>query len=551
MSGSEATEEDPFIANDSSLSAVDAEIEKSVGSKNSEETADVNDGDAKKDPDAIESTNSLFEVSMEDAEKEEKPAESTEGEEEGKPIQDENEKSPMNLIHNKNKGNRRPPVQKKKLFTAADLKNALKMSDDDKEQKKSEDSEKKTSKLNEGDADTESSELILPSKFKAEKEKEKRKTSVIKNVDATSTEASNASYNSDSESAASPLPLRTSSLKDPASVFEDMIMRQVEYLLADVKVSFLNEFRVLVDEACGIDRAIDKCISEMVREMRGLVRKENFEVDKPEIDVASLFEQLSGVVPKSPSIPVEASGEGSLGRFKTDSSRFIDQAGTFVSEMTSVRAQIMETRMKTTEAAPSRKSEKNVLGDLEIRKMEIDWERQHLEKLTSEMRIKVIEERERNIMLIKDTDSETGEPMHSQMESIIKDLEPHKRRGPVTQMNNFVSKGKSSADEIVLRIRQLWTKVGRFAKVMSIIESHPDPMLTPMELPMESPISTSMQSPVVMRPPVQAPMLEPLVPIPGQSMVANVQARLTEIRKRRAERMRGVRQITAEITSDI
>lgn len=444
--------------------------------------------------------------------------------------------TPMSLIHNNKKGKRRPPMQRMGLLSALDLKNALNDSNDEgsphNEAASSSGSARSVSDLLDDPDLSHSSEPKEPKRPHKSKEKKPKAKSRPKEP----SEESEISFNSDdSESpVASPQETRERPKRPRSTIeqIEDSILGQLNDALSYLKRTFIDEFRDLVDAACGIDRPIKACLSELQRDLRELFDTESSSVVLPTLDVGSYFDQLQGTIPRNSTPGDTRPDDGSvIQQLKTNGVRFLDDSRALLNELTSERAQVMQLRAELGTDSGAQESKRAMADELETRSLQIDWERQHVERLVQEMRVRVIDQRERGMMLIKDS-GEDGEPgWRADLETITESLREMKGRDAVSRTKAFAAKGRSSTDEILVMAGQLWARVGRFSKVMSII-SQPQP-----------PMAFEAQ-------PVQYVQAQP-PPVERQSVVDSVQVRLAEIRKRRAATMRGVREITAELAADI
>ena len=447
------------------------------------------------------------------------------------------EPTPLSLIHNNKKGKRRPPMQRMGLLSALDLKNALKDSNDEgsphNEAASSSGSARSVSDLLDDPDLSHTSEPKEPMRPHKSKEKKPKAKSRPKEP----SEESEISFNSDdSESpVASPRETRERPKRPKSTIeqIEDSILGQLNDALSYLKRTFIDEFRDLVDAACGIDRPINACLSELQRDLRELFDADSSAVVLPTLDVSSYFDQLQGTIPRNTTTSGDPRPDDAsvIQQLKTNGVRFLDDSRALLNELTSERAQVMQLRAELGTDSDAQGSKRAMADELETRSLQIDWERQHVERLVQEMRVRVIEQRERGMMLIKDS-GEEGEPgWRADLETITESLREMKGRDAISRAKAFGAKGRSSTDEIVVMAGQLWARVGRFSKVMAIISQPQPPM------PFEAQ-------------PVQYVQVQP-PPMERQSVVDSVQVRLAEIRKRRAATMRGVREITAELAADI
>jgi hypothetical protein len=294
---------------------------------------------------------------------------------------------------------------------------------------------------------------------------------------------------------------KTAFPQSPIEAFEASIVFRLEKSLFTLRHSFVHDFQSLVNDMLGFEREVNGCISQIKTELEEIL-KPGQSSSSSTLNFSALvlpgFEILGGL-PRRAGPPISALQESPFQESLLAPARAI--FGDFMAE----RGLLVDLRIKTDESERALQHQKNARLALEARAVELDIEAESIAK-----------QRKRCAPIAKtgqeNPDLEKGIP---DLIDLFRGIESGRAS---LRLANWSEKTAQQIQELCLANGRLAAKAETVARSIQLFDDHS-------------------------REPVRT------VAPDTTGAITDIEAKLTEIRRRRVEVMRDVNRMMAELTS--
>jgi hypothetical protein len=309
--------------------------------------------------------------------------------------------------------------------------------------------------------------------------------------------------------------------QSPLEIFESSLMMRLEKELFDLRGLFVADFQKLMDDTFAFERITGAWLSEFTSELKDLL-KEQPSVRPFIYDDSSIVSQLAGIqtlLPKMPTAKLEPLTESPF------TGSLLERPRALLAELVNERTQLDQIRADNEEAERAHQ-QSYILGlNLEARNLEIDIEKDTIAKHVTKFRTDQTEEFERSFDVIQNSQESERSTLRNSLESLIDQLRNLGPRRASVKLLDFRHTTGNQISDLNLANNQLWIKVERFARSVQLFDGH-------SQLPAAPSVSFQLDEP------------------PCDGTLAEVEEKLAAIQRRRAQVMRDVARLCAELSTE-
>jgi hypothetical protein len=301
-------------------------------------------------------------------------------------------------------------------------------------------------------------------------------------------------------------------------------MMRFEKGLSELRGRFIADFQKLMDEAFGFERLVGGWLSETTNELKEILSESS--TMRPFVcDDSSFLAQLAGIqslLPKGTIAKPEVFPESPF------TTALLERPRALLTELMNERTQLDQVRLDNEEAERAHQQSRVLAMSLEARNLEIDIEKDAIAKQLAKFRTEQTEEFERSFDVVQTFQESERSTLRSSLESLIDQLRNAAPRRPSARLVDFRTAAASHLSDLSMANNQLWMKVECLARSVQLFEAHGQTM--PMPMPPALSVSFPAEEPAV------------------DATIAEVEEKLAGIRRRRAEVMRDVTKLYAQLS---